>query len=851
MMLLRLISWPYFRRHLLRTMLTAAGIVLGIAVFVGMQTANRSALLAFTDTIDRLAGKTDLQITAGEAGFGEEILEKVQAAESVGVAVPIIEAIVDTRLAERGSLLILGVDMTGDRSLREYDLEEGADQDVVDDPLIFLAQPDSIIVSRQFAEANGLQSGSVLELGTADGVRKFTVRGIMTTAGMASAFGGKLAIMDIYAAQKVFGRGRTFDRIDVGVKEGVSREESQQQLQQLLGPGFEVQPPASRGQQAEAMLAGYTIMVGIASAFALFIAMFIIYDSFATAVAQRRTEIGILRALGAERRQIVRLFLAESAIIGLFGSAVGIGVGVLVARAVAAAVGSLLGSMYGVADQAQEVATSQWSLGLALALGILTSMAAALFPAFAAASVSPLESLRKGAYQQISRSELLARLGLSRVAGGAAVACLKLPDSRLLSYAGYALTIAVALVAAPMLSLALARLMRPFMRRLHPVEGSLAADSLVQSPRRTAASVSALMLSLTLILAFAGVARSTYATIVDWMDAALNPDLFVMPSQRLDIRTMRFPAAMAKEIASIKGVQRVQMFRNSRIAFRGRPAMAVALEMNSVALTARRKTVAGDPDAMYEQAAKGEGLIISDNLAIFHDLGLGDVVEVAAPYGVITLPIVGIVIDYTDQQGSIFMDRSVFTRFWHDDSVSDFRVYVAPDADASEVGSAIVKRYAGRRQLFVLANAEAREYVLGVSNDLFRMMNVQVAVAILVAILGIVNTLTVSVADRRRELGVMRALGAMNDQIRRTIRIEALAIALVAIVLGYGLGAIGLFYMLQVVQRDVAGLRLEYLYPYGTLLWVTPVIFGAAFVAAFWPAESAVRVSLVEALEYE
>jgi putative ABC transport system permease protein len=828
MMLLRLISWPYFRRHLLRTMLTAAGIVLGIAVFVGMQTANRSALLAFTDTIDRLAGKTDLQITAGEAGFGEEILEKVQAAESVGVAVPIIEAIVDTRLAERGSLLILGVDMTGDRSLREYDLEEGADQDVVDDPLIFLAQPDSIIVSRQFAEANGLQSGSVLELGTADGVRKFTVRGIMTTAGMASAFGGKLAIMDIYAAQKVFGRGRTFDRIDVGVKEGVSREESQQQLQQLLGPGFEVQPPASRGQQAEAMLAGYTIMVGIASAFALFIAMFIIYDSFATAVAQRRTEIGILRALGAERRQIV-----------------------LVARAVAAAVGSLLGSMYGVADQAQEVATSQWSLGLALALGILTSMAAALFPAFAAASVSPLESLRKGAYQQISRSELLARLGLSLAAGGAAVACLKLPDSRLLSYAGYALTIAVALVAAPMLSLALARLMRPFMRRLHPVEGSLAADSLVQSPRRTAASVSALMLSLTLILAFAGVARSTYATIVDWMDAALNPDLFVMPSQRLDIRTMRFPAAMAKEIASIKGVQRVQMFRNSRIAFRGRPAMAVALEMNSVALTARRKTVAGDPDAMYEQAAKGEGLIISDNLAIFHDLGLGDVVEVAAPYGVITLPIVGIVIDYTDQQGSIFMDRSVFTRFWHDDSVSDFRVYVAPDADASEVGSAIVKRYAGRRQLFVLANAEAREYVLGVSNDLFRMMNVQVAVAILVAILGIVNTLTVSVADRRRELGVMRALGAMNDQIRRTIRIEALAIALVAIVLGYGLGAIGLFYMLQVVQRDVAGLRLEYLYPYGTLLWVTPVIFGAAFVAAFWPAESAVRVSLVEALEYE
>ena len=139
---------------MLRTLLTTAGIVLGVAVFVGMHTANQSVLFAFSRTVDRIAGKTELQVTAGETGFDEEVLEKVQASPSVRVAVPVIEAVVDTRIAGAGNILILGVDMTGDRSLREYDLESGDDA-VIDDPLVFLAQPDSLIITNEFAEPTG------------------------------------------------------------------------------------------------------------------------------------------------------------------------------------------------------------------------------------------------------------------------------------------------------------------------------------------------------------------------------------------------------------------------------------------------------------------------------------------------------------------------------------------------------------------------------------------------------------------------------------------------------------------------------------------------------------------------
>ena len=384
MILLRLISWPYFRKHILRTLLTTAGIVLGVAVFVGMHTANQSVLYAFNRTVDRIAGKTELQVSAGETGFNEEVLETVQSAPTVRVAVPVIEAVVDSRIEGQGSLLVLGTDMTGDRSLRDYDLED-ADEAIIDDPLVFLAQPDSLMLTKSFAEKNRIAVNSRITLGTVLGPREFTVRGIMRASGLSSAFGGNLAIMDIYAAQKMFGRGRTFDRIDLATKEGTTIAAAQAELKRLLGPGFQVDVPSGRGQNFEAVTASYSIMVSISSLFALFIGMFIIYNAFAIAVTQRRSEIGILRALGASGGQIRRLFLLESAVTGLIGSLGGLGLGLLMARGIAVSIGDIMNDVYGVAQRADEIATSPQLLGLSLAIGVGTSLVAAFIPARQAA----------------------------------------------------------------------------------------------------------------------------------------------------------------------------------------------------------------------------------------------------------------------------------------------------------------------------------------------------------------------------------------------------------------------------------------------------------------------------------
>jgi putative ABC transport system permease protein len=850
MMLLRLITWPYVRRHRLRTVLTTVGIVLGVAVFVGMHTANQSVLFAFYKTIDRIAGKAELQITAGEGGFPEDVLERVQAMPEVKVAVPVIEAAVDTNLRGEGNLLILAVDMTGDRSLRDYDLESG-DEAVIDDPLVFLAQPDSLIVTREFAERNGIQLGAKVPMRTMDGEKQFTVRGIMKSGGLTQAFGGNLAVMDIYAAQMVFGRGRTFDRVDLALNEGVALAEGRAAIERRLGPGFQVEPPSSRGQQIDSILRVYSFTANINSAFALFIGMFIIYNSFSIAVAQRRREIGILRALGASRGQIRTLFLVESGLSGLVGSLLGLMFGVLLSRGLALYISGLIAGVYGIAERTTEMATEPRLMLFGLLMGVATSVVAGFIPARNASRVDPIQALQKGRYQVLSAGENRIRRIAALVLGGTSAGLLVFAGrSMALFYSGFAMAVLALLLLSPTGALWLTRALRPVLSWLRPVEGALAADSLIQAPRRTSATVTALMLSLALVVTLGGIAKASYDSIMNWTTTALNPDLFVTASQSLTERNFRFPPSLGDQLQKLEGVDEVQRVRSHRIVYKGTPVMIVAVEAKSMGDRARRPPVEGPPE-MYEMAAAGKGVILSDNFAGLQGLHYGDSIELATPTGVHKVPIVGLVVDWSDQQGAILMDRASYIRWWGDDTVNVFRIYVKKGVPPADVRARIIKRFAGTQRLFVLTNKEVRSWIAALTEQWLGLAYAQIAIAVLVAILGIVNTLTVSIIDRRRELGVLQAVGGLRNQIRHTIWMEALTIGVVGLAMGFAVGSVMLHYVLEMSQRDITGMSLPYTFPWAIAGLLVPLILASAFVASLWPAESAVRGSLVEALEYE
>jgi putative ABC transport system permease protein len=850
MILFRLISWPYVRKHAVRSVLTVTGIVLGVGVFVGMHAANDSVFGAFQQTVERVAGATQLQVTAGGPGFDEEVLERVQALPEVAVAAPVIEAVAATGLSGEGNLLILGVDMTGDRSLREYDLESG-DAAMIEDPLVFLAQPDSLMVTSDFARRNRLSANDRVPLETVDGRKDFVVRGLLSAGGLSSAFGGNIAIMDIYAAQHVFGRGRKFDRIDIALAPGISIADGERVLREELGPGFQVQTPATRGQGFESLLRIYRIMLRFSSVAALVIGMFIIYNSFAIAVTQRRREIGILRALGATRRQVALLFLGESALGGLIGSVAGVGAGYALAAIAARRATRLVQGTYGVSQGEVDV-TAAWPLiALAIAIGVATSIVAAALPARTAATVDPVKALQKGRVQVLSEGENRFRTIAAAILGAIGVALLASDTALRAFYVGYLCLLASAMLLAPILSVALVRALRPVLVRLRPVEGALAADSLMGAPRRTSATVAALMLAVALVVGLAGTAAASYKNIMEYASHALNPDLFVTASPTLTGRDYRFPDAMTAQLEAVAGVREVQRMRQGRVAFGTGQILLMATDVEKVGRTSRRTPLDGDPDDMYRRTAAGEGVIGSEHLASMFDLRVGDVLELPYPGGLLKLPLVGVVRDYADQHGSVMLDLAVYRKYWKDDAVDLFRVYVARDDEPEAVRSRILDRFSADRRLFVLSSGEVLDYVTGLTDEWFAMTWVQLSIAILVAVLGIVNSLTVTIADRRRELGVLQAVGGLRSQVRGTLWMEAATVGFISVLLGVALGAVHLYFVLQVSYRDFPGLKFDYAYPYAIALLLFPTLIAAAFLSALGPAEAAVRGSLVQALEYE
>ncbi len=529
----------------------------------------------------------------------------------------------------------------------------------------------------------------------------------------------------------------------------------------------------------------------------------------------------------------------------------GLGFGYLLARGTAGYVGQMLEGISGISQRVEDVATAPWLMALAAGMGIVTSMVAAVIPARNAARVDPVQALQKGKYQVLSAGENRVRRTVAVACALVSAACLAVPGGKPVFYTGFLLAMVSALLLTPALALWLTKRLRPALQWLWPVEGALAADSLIQAPRRTSATVSALMLSLALTIGLAGVAGASYYSISEWLGTALNPDLFVTASPTLTSRSFLFPAHLGPTLRQIDGVAEVQSVRTPRIVFRGTPVMLISVEVEKWAARAGRKAVEGRTDEMFRETAEGRGAILSQNLAAMKQLHAGDTIELPTPSGPLRLPVAGIIEDWSDQQGSIFIDRAVYRKWWNDDRVNTFRVYLRPNASVALVRRTILERLGANRRLFVLTNEEVRSYITGLTDQWLALSYSQIAVAVLVAVLGIMNTLTVSIMDRRRELGVLQAVGARRRQIRYTIWMEAISIGVVGLLIGLGLGAINLHYVLEMTHRDISGMLLPYRFPFRIALMLVPIILGAAFVAALWPAESAVRGSLVQALEYE
>jgi putative ABC transport system permease protein len=846
------VSARQWRRHRTRTALTMLGIALGVGVFFAVRTANAMLLNSLASTVEQLAGKSTLEVTAGETGFPETVLDTVRATPGVKIAEPVIEVTTHTAFADEGNLLILGVDTTGDQALREYEFDRSQTQ--IADPLIYLAQPNSILLSRAFAERHGLQIGSTLTLFAAQGRKDFVVEGVFQPTGIGQVFGGNIAVMDVYAAEVVFDRGRNFDRIDLMNDPAIPVETVQQNLRQRLPAGLDVVRPEVRGEALENVVTAMRLIMLIASMVALVVGVYIIFNSFTISVNQRWKEIGILRAIGVGRRGIAAMFLSEAAVLGLIGSLIGVAGGYSAASAANRVMGTVAASVYGVIATPQAPHFDVQLALLALALGVASSLLGAWFPSRAAAKLDPVLALHN-----VEARGQEAALGWGRAVAGLALlfassALMQWSPSRVgmtVQFGYAALTLLGLTLLLPKFVQLSARAMRPLMDWAGGSEGALAVDAMIESPRRISATVGALMVGLMFVFA-TGAYIQSYRRVIDrWMSQMINADLFVATSAMLRSTSYHFSEDLGKQISALPEVRRVENVRFTSIPFHGDTSALIAIEMDGFMARASAAIEDGDVAKARELLPKGQAVLVSRNFSNRWKIPAGANVHLDTPSGPLDLPIAGIVDDYRSEKGTIFMDRALYKQYWKDDAVDFVDVDLKAGADPMTAKHGIEKITSGSEHAFIYTNAEFRGWISGLVDQFFTLNYMQLIVAALVAIVGIVNTLVISVTERKREFGIVRAVGGLRSQVRKLVLLEGVAISVVGVVLGGFAALFDIEFMSHTVSMVLAGYTVPFQFPWALVLWTFPAVIVIALLAGWLPARRAMRMQVVEAIGYE
>lgn len=857
---LRLLSWRHLRHHRLRTLLTLSGIVLGVAVIVAIAIVNRTLASSFRRTIDLVAGKAVLQVSNGESGFKESLFPVIRDTPGVRDAAPAVEGFLPLIGFTGERLFVYGVDLLSDSSIREHEFA-GAPFDL-EGALDFIADPDAIALTESFSRRLGLPIGSKITLATSRGAKGYTVRALLREQGAAKVFGGSFALMDLPVAQIAFGKEGRLDIVDLTVEEGRGIETVRQRLERRLNGTAQVERPQKRGEQVESLLTSFRVGLFFVSLVALLVGFFLIYNTVSASVIQRKREIGTLRCLGMLRREILLLVMLEALAIALAGSLLGILVGLLLARGALLVVGEPVSAIFFVTDLGKGVLTGR-EVGLALASGLGVATLAALYPAWEATQVSPLESARQAAWSPSSQRLFLAStLGCLLFFIAPLLLFFSLFFSaRLGPVGGFALGMAAMLTLllalsflSPLLILlgvrwlgrALSRLSLPWN------EGRLAFDSLSRSPVRSGITVATLMISLASIFTIAAFVHSVRGSLLSWVDQMVTADLIIHSGARTS-GPLNVPLRedLVSALGSIPGVEVVDRYRLIRSTYEGQPILVESFSARVSERVRRLPMVEGEARKALRQMATGEGIVVSESFTNKFGKHLGDTVYLPTPSGRVPFRVLGVYVDYSSDSGSVLIDRDLYKKVWQDALVDAFDLWLAPGADEQGVIRTIKEEYGEKYQLFVSTHRELRENVVGIMERLFRVNYAVEIVAVVVAIFSVVNTLLASILDRTREIGVLRAIGATQGQLRRMVMAEAGWMGLIGGVLGLLAGTVMSYHHVVYNTKLLTGWTFQYYYPFDVALLSLVLSVALCLIAGYVPARQTGSIDIVAAIGYE
>lgn len=863
-----IILGAHLRQRPLRTILTVVGVALGVSASVAVRTANVDVLRSFEQAVLSVAGPTRLEVSGGELGLDEGLITRVRTVPGVAAANPVIlQTAVRNGAQQTGQAVpVLGLDLLAEAEDRGFRLT----QRPAERPLETLLAGDRVFLGAKLAADWRVGPGDAVDLQV--GPRRMTcfVAGILEgSSGRASSW-DRLAVMDIAAAQIAFDRVGRLDRIDLVTAADSSVDDVAQAVRGLVPPHVMVERPTSRTQQVEHMVRAFRLNLTVLSWVGLLVGMFLIYNTMAFAVAQRRREIGIYRAIGMTQGRVAALFLAEAAFLGLLGGIVGSVAGTLLAHRLVGLVSRTISDLYVPVgtEEGELLGVSQFQdLSFeGVLIGCLVAMVGAIGPSVDASRTAPVRALSPGDYEASRqvRVGMLGTMGLALLAGAGLLSLTGPINGVPLSgyLATFCLLAGLSCLAPICVTGWKANEPRREPARIVSAQGvmrHIAVDHAARNPGRNGVTVSALMVGLAIMIGVLIMVRSFRHTVELWIQDTVVADIVVAPSTWLQGTEAgsvgrSLPPSWLPLLSSIPEVAAVDTYRDVRLEINGQRVAIVSRDLRLHAERSRYLVRQGASSERLHRAADIGGVLVSEVLADRLGVREGGSLEIATPEGTRQFPIIAVFYDYATDGGKLVMDRALYQSLWHDDRVTVFPLYLAAGADVDVVRNRIADKLdtrGGGLPPLMISNAELRKEILDIFDRTFLLTYVLEAIAVIIAMLGIVNTLVTSVLERRREFATLRAIGGSAGQIRQLVMWEAAYLGLVGIALGLVGGGFLSLLLIKVINKQSFGWTIQMIVPLGAILQAVGLAAAATLIAGYLPARWAAQQPVADGLRDE
>ena len=653
--------------------------------------------------------------------------------------------------------------------------------------------------------------------------------------------------------QDLFDRGGEVDSIEVVAAPGetstVALERIKESLQTRLGDDYAVIYPATQGERVARMLDSYQMGLSFFSGMALFVGVFLIYNAFSMTVVERTREIGMLRAVGMTKRQVRRQILVEAIVLGLAGALLGVVLGVLLSTGLIRAMEGL------VSQEVSRIRIPLQGLLTSLLVGLGVTLLAAMLPAWQAGRVSPLEALRvRGRSREPWIVEHGWPVGLALVVIALA-AMFGFPSAKselLQGLSSMALTLAFggATLLVPAATAALDRVVRWPVMRVYGNEGRIGASNVQRSRLRTALTVAALMVGVSMTIAIGALTTSFKRDVSDWVGSYIGGDLYVYGS--MPLRT-----DIAERIAAVNGVEAVTPLRYTDATWVQPDGDKLTVQIRATdPLSYRQVTefnfVNTDRSSveLAAEMAEGDVVFVSTIMAEKHGVAVGDLLTLQTRRGQRSFRVSAVVVDYMQQGLTIQGSWKDMRRYFGINDAQFFLVKTRAGVDPEIVKEQITAQFGERSHLTVQSNQVVKSQALSITGQTFAMFDVLSVISMVVAALGVINTLTMSVVERTREIGMLRSVGMTRAQIWRMILSEAALIGLVGGLFGLLVGMI-LARLFILGASNSQGYAVNFYVPWVPVLTSVLVSLVVSQLAAMLPARRAARLRIISAIQFE